>query len=190
MTRMISALLLASIATIPGLVFFVALFWLGVLGNTIPVLMYRGIILACIACLAHSTFLWWLLRRHHSREYVILSALSLAFATNVIFLVVVPVTIDRSVSVYLLGQLRDHPAGMTEAELTDQLVHQYVKEYRGVSRRMKEQILSGNVSVSGDRYLLTPQGQTFVSFSDSVTDTFGVDPRYIRSPNAHTQPHP
>jgi hypothetical protein len=134
-----------------------------------------------MAGVAQGILLGSLLRRHPYKTYLLLSATSLALAANLIFLVVFPVTIDRSVSVYLLGQLSKNPKGMTEVELNERLIHQYVEQYQGVNRRMQEQISSGNVQIAGERYLLTPQGRTFIQFCDSVIDIFGVDPRFIRA---------
>jgi len=180
------ALALASgvIYGVPGVALFVGLFWAGLCQSKISILMYRGLFLACVAAILHAAFLIASLKRSPHRAHAVASAVSLAFAANVIFLVVFPVTIDRSLTVYLLGQLSEHPAGMTEGELNDQLIRQYVGEYRGVSRRMREQMVTGNVTRDGERFVLTPQGEGFMAFSGVVARLFGVDPRFLRLPNS------
>lgn len=167
--------------SLPGVILFVLLFWAGVCQNQMSILMYRGLFLACIAAFLHAALLAYVLRISSHREHAVMSAVSLGLSVNVIFLVIFPVTIDRSVSVYLLGQLSGHPAGMTETELSEQLVRQYVVQYRGVDRRMREQISTGNVELQGDRFFLTQQGKNFIYFSGVVTDLFGIDPRFVRS---------
>lgn len=183
MLRLLSLLLEVLVYTAPGLLLFVGLFWLDVAHSSIPVLMYRGLFLAVIALCAHLLALIPFLAKHRSRDYLILSAISLAFAANTTFLIVFPVTIDRSVSVYLLGQLLTHPSGMTENELSQRLIREYVTEYRGVDRRMQEQMLTGNVKVTEGRYTLTEQGKLFMHFSGLVSNLFSVDPRFVRPLN-------
>jgi hypothetical protein len=181
MLRVIAIFVGTAIAALPGIFFFIGLFWLGTLNNSMPILMYRGLVIACVACIPQACLLWCLLRNFPGREYILLAATSLAFAANVIFLVVFPVTIDRSVSIYLLGQLSRASLGMTESELNERVINQYIREYKGVARRMQEQMLSGNVEISGDRYRLTRQGEAFIRVSDGIVELFGVDPRYIRA---------
>ncbi len=175
---------------IPGVVIFVTLFWLGCCQNKIFIVMYRGLLLAGIAAVIHTLLLTFFLRRVPHREHVVLSAVSLALSLNIIFLVTFPVTIDRSVTVYLLGQLSSHPSGMTESELDERLIHQYVGEYRAVNRRMREQMMTGNVTLEGERFVLTQQGKNFMGFSAVVADVFGVDSRFIRSSNSNTYDAP
>jgi hypothetical protein len=179
--RILKAFILSSLGAVPGLVLFIVLFWLGIWATQIPILMYRGLALALIAGFLHTIILMALLNGRPGIESIVIASVSLAFAINVIFLVVVPVTIDRSVSVYLLGQLSMSPEGLTEAQLNHRLINQYVGEFRAVDRRMREQITSGNVRVVRDRYLLTDQGQHFIDFSFRATHIFGIDPRYLNS---------
>lgn len=181
MFRFFTAFALSFVCSIPGVVIFVLLWWLGLWEGTIPVLMYRGLVLACLAIGCHGLLVWAFLKGRRDRECVVVSAISLAFAANVIFLVVFPVTIDRSVTVYLLGQLSRHPAGMTEGELNERVVAQYVDEYRAVNRRMEEQMFTGNVRRESDRYYLTSQGDRFIGFSRLVARVFGLDPKYVQA---------
>jgi hypothetical protein len=184
MKKLTCALSLTLLCSIPGIIFFVALFWLGIGSSLISILMYRGLVLAGVAGIAHLFFLAPILGRRVGVEFVIIAAVSLAFAANVFFLVVFPVTIDRSVSVYLLGQLSQHPGGLSEEQLSQRMINQYVVEYRAVDRRMREQIVTGNIKAEGDLYLLTDQGQNFIRFSRVVSYIFGLDPRVVQLPES------
>lgn len=170
--------------SLPGIALFFILFWSGILSGTISILMYRGVATAIIAAVLQIIFSAKLLQgsRLFLAETVpslVCGATSLALSINLVFLVVVPVTIDRSVTVYLLGQLAQSSNGLTEEELTTRLSEQYVREYRAVERRMREQVVSKNVWRDDDRFVLSEQGRDFISFSAFVGRIFGADMRYI-----------
>ncbi len=169
--------------SLPGGFVFASLFWLGFLKETVPILMYRGLALATVAAALQLFILaqFWRGNRYFaaSTAPTIIAATALAFGFNVSFLVIVPVTVDRSVTVFLLGQLASSEKGMSAQELRQALVTQYVDQYNAVDRRMREQSLSGNVTAESGVYKLTPQGSLFVDFSRFVGAIFGADLRYI-----------
>jgi hypothetical protein len=176
-------LLTLGLLTIPGIALFFALFSVGLLHSSQPILMYRGLYLAAFAATLQISILiaFWRARRYHKSAKLptILAASALALAFNVTFLVVIPVTVDRSVTVFLLGQLANSPSGMKGDALRGALVSRYVDSYAAVDRRMHEQQLSGNVSLDGELYKLTPQGERFIKFSRAIGAMFGADLRYI-----------
>jgi hypothetical protein len=178
--------------TIPGIVIFIALFWVGFLKQSSPILMYRGISIAIAAAALQIVLLSniWRASRYHSsaKSPLITAATALALAFNIAFLIVVPVTVDRSVTVFLLGQIARAPNGISAAELRQALVNKYVDQYDAVDRRMREQSLSGNVEASGELYKLTAQGTRFIKFSRFVGSIFGADLRYVtaESPESKT----
>ena len=189
MKHIIIAFFFASVSAIPGVLCFIALFFLGTFSNLVEILMYRGLLLAAIAALANLFLLSFMLRKRPKAEYLSIGAVSMGLAANVIFLVVFPVTIDRSVSIYLLGQLASHDSGMTVKELDERLVHIYVQEYRAVERSMREQVITGNVERSGERYILTSQGKRCMALSHFLTRTFHIDSKYVR-PSGHVSDTP
>ena len=91
---------------------------------------------------------------------------------HVAFLVVVPVTIDRSISTFLLGELNS--ASLTKQELVETLIRKYVQANDAVGRRIAEQITSKNIEWSGEKLVLTEQGKSFMSFATAVGRIYGV----------------
>lgn len=177
-------LLTLALLTVPGVALFFALFALGLLADSQPILMYRGLYLAAAAATLQIAILslFWRAHRYHksAKSPLVLAAGALALAFNVAFLIVIPVTVDRSVTVFLLGQLASSPKGMNESELRTALVERYVDSYAAVDRRMREQRLSGNVSLDGELYKLTAQGEEFIRFSRAIGAIFGADLRYVK----------
>ena len=172
-------ILLLSALTIAGFVIFVAFFWVG-LASSISILFYRGVALALLAALATGIVALWPARRTSDGSLPIAAAaVSLSF--NICFLVLLPVTVDRSVSVYLLSTIeRRQESGVTSAQLQRSFVDDYVVRMGAIDRRIDEQRRSGNVSVdAGGKVHLTRQGRRFMTFSRLIARLFGTDPRFV-----------
>jgi hypothetical protein len=107
---------------------------------------------------------------------------SLGFSISVVFLVVLPVTVDRSVSVFLLSYLSDLPESRADEKTLTAALHEvYIDEYEAAHRRMKEQIEVGNIrELENGRFELTSRGEKFVALSRAISDFFALDPRYVR----------
>ena len=95
-----------------------------------------------------------------------LGACILSLSLNLSFLVLFPVTVDRSISVFMLAQMAAHPDdAFTAARMRGIFEGVYLGEYRQIERRMGEQAASGNVIPVGDGYVITPQGRAFIRLS-------------------------
>src|SRR6185437_14230547 len=89
--------------------FFIFLFSTPIFGN-INILFYRGIVILFFACCL-SIFFQLILRKHKffnsidKRDITVI--ITLTFSLNLVFFTLVPVTIDRSVSVFILEFLNN-----------------------------------------------------------------------------------
>jgi hypothetical protein len=179
MTRSVSQLLFLAAAVISGFLLYLLLFWMGV-GSSITILFYRGVVLAVLAGVATGVAAGWL-RRRHGEASLAIAATAVSFSFNTCFLVLLPVTIDRSVSVYLLSTIESREAdGIAPSALQSRFVEDYVGRLRAVPRRIDEQRMSGNLAIGSDGKLrLTAQGEQFMRFSRLVAPLFGTDPRFV-----------
>lgn len=178
MTVLRQILFLAGL-TLTGFVIYVLLFSIGI-ANSIGILFYRGVALAIVAAVVTGIIALWPARRTSDTSLpVAAAALSLSF--NICFLVLLPVTVDRSVSVYLLSTIESgRNSGITSAELQRSFVDGYVVRMGAIDRRIDEQRTSGNVTVdAGGKVHLTTQGEHFMSFSRLIARLFGTDPRFV-----------
>ena len=107
------------------------------------------------------------------RRFCSLALASLALSFNLTFLIVFPVTFDRSVTTYLLEELA-HKNSLSSEQMQALLIDDYILKNKAVLRRMKEQEISGNVTNQGDSYILTPQGQRFISISRRLRRLFDI----------------
>jgi hypothetical protein len=163
-----------------GLVLYLLAFWIGA-GASITILFYRGVVLAAAVGLVTGAAGAWLGGRLRDPSLAIASA-AVSFSLNVCFLVLLPVTVDRSVSVYLLSTVEQQD-GINPPALEQAFVTGYVRDMHAVDRRIDEQRKSGNITVGRDgKVRLTAQGHRFMAFSRSVATLFGTDPRFVRAP--------
>jgi len=165
------------------------------LWSDVTILFYRGLILLVVAFLmtvVTTAALAGLGRAWGLRRRDALGACVLSLALNLSVFVIFPVTVDRSISVFLLGQLAAHPEERFSAERARALFESvYLGEFHQIERRLSEQTASGNIVPDGDGYVITPQGRAFIRLSGLVAEVFRTDPRMIegRSPSRSSPTH-
>ncbi|WP_010685307.1 hypothetical protein [Methylobacterium mesophilicum] len=165
-----------------GLGCFVLLFqtelWSGV-----TILFYRGLILMVVAfliTLAALTALAGLGRAWGLRRRDALGACVLSLSLNLSAFVILPVTVDRSISTFLLGQMAAHPDDSYNAARARAVFETvYLGTFRQIERRLAEQHASGNIAPAEDGYVITPQGRAFIRFAGLVARAFRTDTRMI-----------
>ena len=175
-------LLLLALLTLLGFALFVLLFWAGA-GASIRILFYRGVALAVVAAVLTGVAAAWMMRRDPDSSLAVAGA-ALALSFNLCFLVLFPVTVDRSVTVYLLSTIeRQNEGGVSAGELQRDFIDGYVVKMGAIDRRIDEQVRSGNVTVTADgKAHLTDQGRRFMAFSRLVARLFGTDQRFVGAP--------
>lgn len=168
------------VAVLVGFAIWVALFKLRVLAG-MPVLFYRGVALVILSAALTFGLALFAVLRFGLPPSTALAAAALSASFNITFLIVFPVTIDRSVTVFLLGQMANAPArGLRPDELRSTFDRVYMGDWNQVQRRMDEQTLSGNVAPAADgAYRITDQGRSFLRFSRTVAWMFDTDPKFI-----------
>ena len=113
----------------------------------------------------------------------------LAASLNLCFLVVLPVTIDRSISVFLLGEMAAHPdRSYSAADLRTLFKDTYVDGFQQIERRVDEQERSGNIRRVGAGYEISPQGRAFVHLSADIASAVRLAVR--RRSRAGSSTHP
>jgi len=158
----------------------IALFWIGFL-HQISILFYRGLVLIAIG--AVFCFVVLLLA---SRKWPVwkprdaVSACAFACGVAVCLLIVLPVTIDRSVSVFILTRMAALPdRAFTPAEMRATFTEVYLGRYRQIERRLEEQEISGNVARDAGGFRITRQGLAFVWLARFLSKVFQTDPRFV-----------
>jgi hypothetical protein len=177
---LVRASLLFAGGAVLGLAVLVALFKLGVAAS-IGILFYRGLLLCAVALLVTVAIMAQVgraLRCLSLRDAVAAGFLSLG--VNLSVLVVAPVTIDRSLSIFILGHMARHQGeSFTTEQIEAALRDVYLGQFRQAERRLQEQLKSGNLQQAGDGYTISAQGIAFISTARLIGWMFDVDPRFV-----------
>jgi hypothetical protein len=178
----------AAVVLVVGTV--IALFWIGFL-DQISILFYRGLALIAIGALICFVVLLLASRKWpvwKSRDAV--SACAFACGIAVCFLIVLPVTIDRSVSVFILTRMAALPdRAFTPAEMRGIFTDVYLGRYQQIERRLEEQEISGNVERDAAGFRITPQGLAFVRLARFLSRVFQTDPRFVSTDGVPQSDH-
>ena len=157
-----------------------ALFWIGFLQQSF-ILFYRGLVLIAFGeafCFVVLLFVCRQWPEWKVRDAV--SASVFAAGIAVCLLIVLPVTIDRSISVFMLTEMAAQPdRDFTSLDMRNLFVDVYVERYRQIERRLEEQKISGNVTPTATGFRITPQGLAFVRFARLLSKIFQTDPRFV-----------
>jgi len=158
-------------------VIFLGLFRTPLFGNQ-KVLFYRGNLLLVIAFLLTALVLYLVRNRSKVRFETALAALVLSASLHLAFFVTFPVTFDRSVTMYLLNRLESSKtaqcAGLSEQEMEQVFIKEYVKERQAMRRRIKEQSIINMLKESNQCVTLTPRGASFLRFSETVMRLYNL----------------
>lgn len=169
----ISAVLLYLASFIAGTALFVGLFHTG-LFRSMDVLFYRGIALLVITCAVMSVFLI-VIRISWKDIYMIVLTI---FAVNMLFFTHVPVTAERSISIFLLGYMNTKNV-VTKEELTNVFLDKYMNSEDNIGKRIHEQEVTGDIVQVQNGYLLTPRGKLLMQFYNVIADIFGINKQLI-----------
>lgn len=138
-------------------------------------LFYRGIALIAVASAFTLLCLFLFDKKTHSTSFETWFLCTIASAClHLCFFVVVPVTLDRSQSTFLLQLMERQNRPMNKMELEQFFVRHYIYENDAIGRRIDEQIRSGNFVSNQEGYTLTSQGKLFLDFSRTVLLVFGI----------------
>lgn len=167
---------LYAVAVVLGLGLLVLAFRLGVLAS-IDILFYRGLVI--IAGVAGLVFVGLALALRRRRPWGLqprdaLAAAVLSLSVNLSFLIVAPVTVDRSISIFVLGQMAADPeATFTPDAMSALFARVYVGDYHQIDRRLHEQAVSGNVEpVGNNAYRITARGRSVIEVSRVIAALF------------------
>lgn len=141
------------------------------------VLFYRGILFLLIVSITLGVFLCWIkMKGTRAFDYKdILLSVVCVFCINLVFFTHLPVTADRSMSVFLLGYMNVNSSRAVSAdELSRAFTDIYVVKQQALEKRFNEQIVTGTIVKESDGYKITPRGILLMRFYGWIADIFGI----------------
>jgi hypothetical protein len=164
-----TTLIVASVA-------WVALFHTPLLAGS--VFFYRGLVLLGLVGLVVAIVLF-ALRQTVLRGLLgirdILLILSLLLSVNVVFFTHLPVTADRSISVFMLAWMNRAEGPLTADEIEQGIVDEYVVERQAIAKRIEEQLVTGTLVAEGDGYVLSDEGRSLIALYELIARVFNIE---------------
>lgn len=160
-----------------------SLFMIDILNN-LQVLFYRGIAVILLVSL-FILIIQLLLRRmaFFSRLFSVkdlIMSLVVIICINITIFTHLPVTADRSITVFMLGCMNESRSPLTKEQLQEILIKKYITEYDATGKRLDEQIESGTVVKNGDCYIITHKGRLLMDIYRIVADLYGISKKFAQ----------
>ena len=114
-----------------------------------------------------------------------------------VFFTLIPVTVERSVSVFMLSYMDTYTAEtentanvsgdgnlnghFTQDQIAEIFVDKYVNEYGAFDKRFDEQLTTGSIEQNADgTYSITDKGRFIVKMFRLISDVFDTDKRLVQ----------
>ena len=111
-------------------------------------------------------------------------ALISSFSLLLVFFTHIPVTADRSLTIYMLGKMSaDENKSYKKEELQHFLINQYIIEYDATAKRVEEQLKAVTIEGAGDGYRLTVRGQGLMALYKKIAYIFKIDDKLTNPRN-------
>ncbi len=94
----------------------------------------------------------------------------------------VPVTVERSISVYMLSYMDQNPRAVTEEDFEKIFFNNYITKYGAFRKRFNEQLLSGNIEKTDGGYVITDNGRRIVNLFRTSAALFNTE-KWLVYPN-------
>jgi hypothetical protein len=75
--------------------------------------------------------------------------------------------------------MNENDGELTSQDITDVVVGRYFQENQAVDKRLEEQVVSGNLVRTGDRYRISEQGRRLMASYKVIAVLFGLDTRNV-----------
>lgn len=160
---------------------FIALFHTSFLAG-MDVLMYRGAAFIIITGIV-SAVIMGVIRKFWG--FVTIRDIIMMFVifccVNMVFLTLIPVTVERSVSVFMLSYMDENSdQTFTEESVGEVFTTKYVEDYGAFEKRFHEQVETGTIVENPDgTYSITDSGRFVVKMFRTIADWFGTDQRLV-----------
>ncbi|MBR6880304.1 MAG: hypothetical protein IKN14_04400 [Clostridiales bacterium] len=146
------------------------------------VLMYRGVIFIFLTgLLAAGTMavLMRFLKLIEIRDIILM--FFLICCVNMTLFTLIPVTVERSVSVFMLSYMEQNDdRTYTREDVEEIFAQKYVKDYGAFEKRFNEQEVTGTIEKNADgTYSITPSGRRIVKMFRTVAEWFDTDKRLV-----------
>ncbi len=153
------------------LIFILLLFLYFIKRHVFPgsILFYEGLIFGALVGILLQILLFFL------KIHIPISSGILLF---ILFISIGPTILDRSVSITVLTSIKSCSDCSTN-KIKEQFFKIYFEENKAIEKRLKEQVLSGNVNETNEKYNLSNRGVVVYEFLRYLTTLFNIKTGYF-----------
>jgi hypothetical protein len=140
---------------------------------TVRVVLYDAVLDAILAGLVVGLIFTVLIRRRSiitSAETIL--SMMVGFLFSVIYAIVVPTVVDRSLSIYILEKLVQRGGSIQQDAFDELLKLEYFSEHRLIEIRLTEALNSGTIIIENGCVKITRLGQQIAAFTRYYRTTF------------------
>lgn len=142
--------------------------------KTIVILIITGIIILVVELLLKH---FWKKATFDYKDIIL--SFVLFMSVNMVWLSTIVVSLDRSLSVFVLSYMEQEDRSYSEDELDQVFQNIFIEKYDMLDRRFWEQLESGNITEEQGGYQLTSRGKGLVEIFRIVGRVYRVDERFI-----------
>ena len=160
---------------------FVGLFHTGLL-KSMNVLMYRGIAFIVLTGLI-AAIVMGVIRKFW--KFITVRDIIMMFVifccVNTVLFTLIPVTVERSVSVFMLSYMDENSdKTFTQEDVGEIFTQKYVNDYGAFEKRFNEQVVTGTIKQNPDgTYSITDRGRFIVRGFRTCAEWFDTDRRLV-----------
>lgn len=171
------------ISFVVGTIVFIGLFHTG-LFSSVSVFFYRGIVYLLISSIVAALVMLGIgrLRKYFDvglRDCVSVSGMFIGITLG--WFILIPVTVERSVSVYMLSYMANTGRPVTEEQFGRIFYDNYIIGLGAFEKRFAEQCASGNIKKTDGGWVLTDNGAKVVKFFRMSSELFDTDRRLVNA---------
>lgn len=186
-TKLILTVITYGAIVVLASIVFIALFHTPLFKN-INVFFYRGVILLFISSFTAVGLMLVVKKLFRSMGFNIKDCIVvffLFFGITLGWFVLIPVTVERSISVYMLSYMdQNDTQGITSNDFADVFYENYITNYGAFDKRFDEQITSANIEQAkeGEGYVITNNGRFIVKLFRLCAKMFDTE-KWLVYPN-------
>ena len=147
--------------------------------NLIKIFFYKGILYLIVISIVLITIL--LIYKKYKNYFDIkdiIIIILLFFLTNILVFGMIPTTIDRSISVFMLNSINKEE--LSKKEIEKIFIDEYVYKNKAFEKRINEQITTGTIKKnSKGKYTLTKKGKSLLKLFKMINKIYNINSKLL-----------
>ena len=148
--------------------------------NIISIYTYYGLVILLIITVIFSIIIFILYKKgiinFDFKDFIII--ILVCFSFNLFVFCMLPVTLERSISVFMLNEMTDEDKYSKE-EVEKLFIDKYVYEYDAFGKRFDEQLYTGSIEKIGENYQISEKGKFMIECFRIIKKIYNVEGKVL-----------